>query len=259
MKQLFIALVVINFCLPLFQGTSEDADLAESKPLPTAHNKTIAAPILLAEPILAEPILAEPILADRQEVTPTPALQSKLVPNSGPAATQPSAPTPAASPTDTAAASCIIAGPFRRKRDAEEIVSILAKSEVDSSLQPRDPGLLPDYMVYVGPEASPAQAKELAADFAARNMDSHPIGSGGLRNAVSLGVFSRATLANELRDRLSKDGFKPSIVRITRNRRGFQVLTSLTSEIRSQLLAAGTPLIDCPPEKAPAGTLARAG
>ena len=270
MKQLFIALVVINLALPLFQGTSEEPAVGVAAPLVGIEAEAAQVSAVEKLPAKKRPEPGETGAnaakkdAEDSAAVPTPkasAVAQSEEQNSTADPADPADPAEVSSlaaSTDPQAASCVIAGPFRKKGDAENLIKQLANSDIESTLQPRDTDLLPDYMVYVGPERSIARAREVAADFAAKNMDSHPIGSGDLANAVSLGVFSRQPLANELHEQLKGDGYKPGIVRITRNRRGFQVLTSLPNQLRSRLIAADTPMIDCPVDAPPAGALAKA-
>ena len=102
-------------------------------------------------------------------------------------------------------------------------------------------------MVYVGPQATKTEAQKLAAKFAGQNIDSHVIGRGNLKNALSLGVFSQAPFADDLLQELREQGYDANIATMSLNRRGFQVRSaSLPSPVRSRLLAADTPVIDCP-------------
>jgi len=156
------------------------------------------------------------------------------------------------SPADAAHAAddegtCSIAGPFPKEDEAASLVNQLADLDIDSEVEPRNVTLLPDYMVYVGPQSSADQARELAAEFAAKNIDSHVIGRGNLQNALSLGVFSQAPFADNLLEELREQGYDANIATMSLNRRGFQVRTAaLPKPVRSRLIAADTPVIDCP-------------
>ena len=276
MKQLFLGLIALNLCFLLFQQFSGADDLpAVAKTAPPAGGPTDATePPVSVEPPVA---VAGPIGAP--EVTRSGGLVSVDIGNSlalasaagsvAPSATGPAigsaadstaaatnsalkkaTASPAAPPAqvadNSAAANCVIAGPFRRRSQAEQVVDQLAKADVEATLQPRDVALLPDYMVYVGPQASVGEARKLDATFKAAKRDSQIIASGSLRNALSLGVFSRGALARELQAEMQAAGYTPKIVTITRNRRGFQVLTQLTKALRAQFVQADTPFIDCP-------------
>jgi len=270
MKQLFLGLIALNLCYLLFQQFSGAAE-APAEPRQADPTQAVPAakstqpPVVVAAPAGA-PVVAPGITRsgglvsvdkDKLVALVSPANTPDTVPVIVPEATAKTIPeieraAPAVSRVQVAASSpatsssCVIVGPFRRRSQAEQVVERLAKADVAAAIQPRDVAVLPDYMVYVGPQASIGEARALDATFKAAKRDSQIIASGSLRNALSLGVFSRGPLARELQQEMEAEGYKARIATITRNRRGFQVRTELSRPLRAQFLRADTPFIDCP-------------
>jgi len=272
MKQLFLGLIALNLCYLLFQQFSgaEDrpTEVSEVAPAATASAGAGNEPAAAKEAAMAPKVQS----ADSPPVVVTPPAAALGVTRSGglasvdidsslaiispssPAAEKPvveasvakplNPPVKVAIPSPTA--NCAIVGPFRRRSQAEKVVDQLAKADVQGSIQPRDVKVLPDYMVYVGPQADINEARTLDAAFKAANRDSQIIASGSLRNALSLGVFSRGPLARELQQEMQAKGYEARIATITRNRRGFQVRTQLSEALRRQFVRDDTPFIDCP-------------
>jgi len=239
MKQLFIALVLTNLGFAVLQmlfGTDE----VQAAPTVTANVETLVAADLEAlgkdqvAPQAAQNVSSE---ADVEESEKAAKGQKAKGPQKLAAAQIPNA----------GESSCSIAGPFPEENEASDLVNQLADLDIESEVQPRDITLLPDYMVYVGPQSSPDKARALKAEFAALSIDSHVIGRGNLQNALSLGVFSQAPFADNLLSELREQGYEANIATMSLKRRGFQVKTSLLPKsVRSRLIAADTPVIDCP-------------
>ncbi len=251
MKQVFFGLIALNLCYLLFQQMSTAGEVApgirvgpESLELLEASREQASedtpapafAPAAIASASLAGAVVEPAVLtvekADEEANEKADKTAAQVV----------------ASPDAQPTSECVIAGPFPSRSSGQEFVSQLASTGIDAQLQPRDVAVLPDYMVYVGPESSEAEARAVEAGFKLRQMDSHIISVGALQNAISLGVFSRGPLAQSLRQQLEDDGYTAQIAIITRNRTGFQVLTSLPQRLRAKLVAADTPMIDCPQE-----------
>lgn len=261
MKPLFFGLVLLNVCYLLFQQVTAADPQADGAADGAADQRAevSADAALLTSHAPSEGVadLPEPVPASVAELT---VIQA---PDAGKAvATQLTSENDKIESTGASTANrvadteivaiappvtrCVIAGPFREQRDGQALVKQLANAGIKATLQPRDTALLPDYMVYVGPQKSKAQATDLQAIFTARKMDSHVIAAGALQHALSLGVFSRGALAKSLHQQLKDEGFEARISELTRNRRGYQVQTQLPQLIRARLLEADTPMIDCP-------------
>ncbi len=272
MKQLFIGLVLLNLGYLLFQQMttadvvaiearpetvaleappSTSVALARPKPLPDAlpegasrTESTVAQSYVPSPstPITSTPAEAPVVLEeDPEESAASPQAEVAVQPDAKPVAEPEIASESSVPPAD-----CVISGPYSTQQAAQALVNQLADAGIDAELQSRDVALLPDYMVYVGPADSLAEARDLEAVFKARKMESHIITAGTLRNALSLGVFSRGVLAQSLLRQLQEEGYKAKISELVRNRRGYQVRAQLPPLMRARLVAADMPLIDCP-------------
>lgn len=249
MKQVFLALVGLNICFLLFQQFSgaEESE-AQAGPEPQAVEQK-------SEPFGAAAVTASRVAKAGRVVAPeNDNIIAKKPPDAGEVVAK-----SAATETDSVAevatteaadalppSNCVLAGPFRGRSQAEAVVRQLTAAKVEAALQPRDGKLLPDYMVYIGPQASLTEARELDATFKGQDRESQIIANGSLQNALSLGVYSRRPLALELQEELVDLGYEPKIATINRNRRGFQVLTEMDEALRARFTAADTPFIDCP-------------
>lgn len=253
MKQVFFGLIALNLCYLLFQQMSTAGEVAAGIPVGSESLETLEAPrtqtskdtpaLAFAPAALTTASLTEPAVLTVEKAAPVVAPDAQADEKADEPAAQVVA-SRDAQPTSE----CVIAGPFPSRSSGQEFVSQLASSGIEGQLQPRDVAVLPDYMVYVGPESSEAEARAVEAGFKLRQMDSHIISVGALQNAISLGVFSRGPLAQGLRQQLEDDGYTAQIAIITRNRKGFQVLTQLPQRLRAKLVVADTPMIDCPQE-----------
>lgn len=253
MKQIFIALVLINVGFALLQLVFGADDVQAAASEPAANVKTLAAADL--EALINSSAEASSASAEAVDATAAKAKEDESETAAKITSAPSGAPDHAGDLHKVASAeipmadesSCSIAGPFPKKDEATDLVNKLADLDIASEVQPRNVTLLPDYMVYVGPQPSADQARKLAAEFAAQNIDSHVIGRGNLQNALSLGVFSQAPFADSLLEELREQGYDANIATMSLNRRGFQVRTAtLPKPVRSRLIAADTPIIDCP-------------
>ena len=105
--------------------------------------------------------------------------------------------------------------------------------------------MLPDYVVYVGPESELGLARRKAAEFTRLGIDNQVIGTGRLKNAVSLGVFSRKQLADDLVKWVVQEGYKPKIRLIRTRRPGYQVRGVFKVGVRPLLGDQDLPFVAC--------------
>ena len=104
---------------------------------------------------------------------------------------------------------CELVGPFNDVSVAENFQKRLASIDVISSQQEVELPAGASYWVHLAPESSrEADFRRLAA-LQAQEIESYVIGSGELKNAVSLGVFSVESLANARVEALKAAGLEP--------------------------------------------------
>lgn len=109
---------------------------------------------------------------------------------------------------------CWARGPYRR---VEPPRGLAAQSPL-FQLKAEVAGEIVEYWVHLGPYASRAEASQQNERLKKKSVDSFVIRDGELENAVSLGVFSEASRAETLLERLRKRGYNAEIRRLSRHR-----------------------------------------
>ena len=208
MKRLLIALLVINLVFLVAQQFSGPQQDAESG-LPMEHE---AGPT----DITYQP---NPLFQTTENVLESGVLEGGVTENSPEQERIESVESLPPKPT----VECLVLGPFRNEREALGALKVVDKFVEDAEIGDRDSRLLPDYVVYVGPEPDIELARVKAAEFTGLGIDNQMIGSGRLKNTVSLGVFSRKQLADELLKRVAQESYEPKIRLIRTGRPGYQL------------------------------------
>jgi|GEM_PF-3018329 len=262
MKQTFLILLLLNLALlfvVLGSNASSDTELAV---LPAAQLPAAQKPVV-QKPVVQEPATTEVVArqtgaarpgAQENEPRREPSTADSAV-GTGNKQTKtaalsviglPSRRTTATRSATTEQKSCSIAGPFRDESQADRFVGRLGEKGIDSVRAPRNSKILPDYMVYIGPADDVSAARVLEKEIRALEMDVHLIATGRLRNALSLGVFSRLSLADVMVAESVELGYQALIEPIGGKRRGFQVQADLPAAVRQELRAADVQIVDCP-------------
>lgn len=101
---------------------------------------------------------------------------------------------------------CVIFGPFEDAAAAAAAAARIsaAGGQAEATAEQIPP---PNYMVYVEPAATAGEAARTAEELQSRAIDAFAIGSGALRNAVSVGVFSARDRAEAQRQRVADLGY----------------------------------------------------
>lgn len=191
-----------------------------------AVNLWLLLQVLLHEP---EPAPRLPPLAyGTEDRTPAPANLSApgaRMPTSDPAPpaadasdAEASAPVQSSAQRD---AGCWQVGPYLRREDLSRMLRRIAAAGYAAEVSEREFDAEPDYLVHSAPEPSKAGALRLQGRFAALAVDTHVIGAGPYRNAVSFGVFSTRERAEALRVRLDRDGVTANVAPLARRRSGY--------------------------------------
>lgn len=110
--------------------------------------------------------------------------------------------------------SCFSIGPFESEADAEEFNTQHLADRVSRINKRPDEGLKKKlFWVYLAPENSEQTARQKLQDLQREGVkDSMLIHKGGLKNAISLGVYSSQEAANRRLAELGKKGYQPVVV-----------------------------------------------
>lgn len=103
---------------------------------------------------------------------------------------------------------CWLLGPMVDKVPADALLATLLTKGLPARLVDAPKMRAPAYQLYLGPYADYAQAKQKLAELQSRSLDSYVIARGGLRNAISLGVFDNVDSAKGQRKFLQKKGYQ---------------------------------------------------
>lgn len=107
---------------------------------------------------------------------------------------------------------CTKIGAFSTRESAQVVRHRLMALSIRSSLEKETVSEANDYLVYLPSQGSWEEASRLVRVLRAKSIDSFVMtGKGNLENAISLGLFSRRSLAEELMRRRIKDGYDARI------------------------------------------------
>lgn len=154
---------------------------------------------LLDKPVTDNPAAAKPMLeAKVKTITADPAL--KLNPSSL-----------TAEQVEPEKRLCELVGPFGSDTDADNFGERLRSIDVLSVVERIEIPSGASHWVHLPQEETSSAAFQRLAELQALSIESYVIGRGDLKNAVSLGVFSREDLADAKKAELEGLGFNPVI------------------------------------------------
>lgn len=115
---------------------------------------------------------------------------------------------------------CWDIGKFDDESQGKDIKQRLTKinKEITFDIQNKTIAGEPDYWVFLGPYESRRQALVVHRDMQARKIDSFLIADGELKNAVSLGLFSKEVGAKKMQEERKKQGLDARIKAVPRMR-----------------------------------------
>lgn len=182
MRWIVISLVVINVLVLIWQlATLEPKPVAAATP----NSRIADAPqIKLLNEVEEEALQA--MVADRERVRLT----------EGVSTDEPESPL------------CTLVGPFERILRAEYFVERLQALDVRSQVQEVEiPGGV-NYWVYLPSQGSRKEAIDKLREIQSKSIDSYVIPRGDLENAISFGVFSQKTLADQRLEAVQELGYE---------------------------------------------------
>jgi len=124
-----------------------------------------------------------------------------------------------------AAEMCLLVGPLDAKPQAEVMLESLNSDGDNSKLVVQKVKKAPSYWVYFD-EYAEKNVAVWVEEFKLKKIDSYVIGSGGLKGALSLGVFENIDLAYRLKKMMKKKGYEAKISEINKVDSEFWLLFS---------------------------------
>ena len=135
---------------------------------------------------------------------------------------------------------CFSLGPFTRKQSFVEVNALLQKQGVDVFSRVSSERVRNGYWVMLPVSKSSNQAKVHIQKLKERGIkDFFLVATGEMKNAISLGVFSKPNLAKRRRDEVEKYGFKVKIKKITLPKRVYWLEWPRHSEIQPDSILLG--------------------
>lgn len=120
-------------------------------------------------------------------------------------------------------ARCLFVGGFEHGRVAEVLERRLLGLDIEAGVQMLSAPGATDYWVYLVPLASVQASVRQLKELQARKIDSYIIAQGDLANGISLGIFARADMAQEVMRRLRAAGYQPELRELARAQRTYWV------------------------------------
>lgn len=125
-------------------------------------------------------------------------------------------------PTVTAAGQCVTLGPVAKQKLADELRVLLAESGIQAETRMTRDTSRKGYWVYLAPARNRQAARETVQALKAAGVEDYfVVVTGAQKNAISLGVFSRADLAKRRLKTMKKKGFPAKIDRVPLPRREY--------------------------------------
>jgi len=106
---------------------------------------------------------------------------------------------------------CSSVGPFDSEAKPKRLVKELAGAGVYAILDSRVTDRETQYWVILPPAADRHQALQTLKELQARKIDSYLISTGDMKNAISLGLFTRDELAKGVQEKIKEAGYPAEI------------------------------------------------
>lgn len=116
----------------------------------------------------------------------------------------------------TSRAECLLIGPFKEMVSAKQVQGRLKSQDITLRIASIAVEGRPDYWVHIAPQVSRKAAIKLLRELQSKKIDSFLITDGELENGISLGFFTRKSLAQQVYDDRIKQGYKAIIREVPR-------------------------------------------
>ena len=128
--------------------------------------------------------------------------------------------------------SCFNLGPFKKRKKALQINKELKTMGIVASMHINKDKKRPGYWVLIPPEKDRKSARKSIAQLKNKNIkDFFLVATGTQKNAISLGVFSRAELAQKRQKAIKKLGFTVSIDKVNLPKREYWLEWPTTADV----------------------------
>jgi len=121
----------------------------------------------------------------------------------------------------TGSETCQFLGSLEREDQANALRQRLASLDIRAQIQMIELPGTADYWLYLSPLTSRQAALRQIEALKAQGIESHLIPQGELSNGISLGLFPRPEQADQIRQRLSGNGYQPQLLELSRTRRSY--------------------------------------
>lgn len=120
--------------------------------------------------------------------------------------------------------SCYSLGPFSKKAFANKALIVLKKDGIKAMERVDTDSVRPGFWVFLSPSKSRKLANRLLARLRQnKEKDFFLVATGEMKNAISLGVFSKAKLAKARMEEINQQGFNARIDKVTLPKRVYWV------------------------------------
>ena len=122
---------------------------------------------------------------------------------------------------DKPAKQCLVLGPFRTAKKADQLQQRLFSLGLSSRERSDNETVSEDYWVHIPPLPNRQAAIRLLRELQGQGIDSFVITQGELANGISLGLFTKEKSANKVSSRLLEAGYETAIKKLKRNPKVF--------------------------------------
>ena len=143
------------------------------------------------------------------------------------------------SETDTVPRVCYAWGPFDDANALDPLQHEISALGANPHVASREVKGKSDYLVYIGPEASRDAMRRIRRELDALDIESYMIVQGPYANRVSVGVFSRQTLALAQRDRVKALGYDVDIEELARSHEVHHLIAEVGADFAASVPPTG--------------------
>lgn len=195
MRWIFVSLVLINLLYFGWGYWSQIQETSVTSPdlAPQAHTPLEGQPLVLLTERLPAPASPAPpptIAPERARIEP-PRMPEVM--------------------SEPASKICARIGPYDEEGITRQLISQLKAAGLDAQLAHTQDAVSNQYWVLLPPAESRRRALQTLRELQARKIDSYLISSGEMKNAISLGLFSRDELARGVQERIREAGYPAEI------------------------------------------------
>ena len=134
---------------------------------------------------------------------------------------------------------CRAWGPYSEVNEVRELEQMVGAKGVETEVFQSEVRGDPDYLVYVGPIATPEGARRMLEELKSLGIESHFITQGRYSDTLSVGVFSQEARAIRQQERVSALGYQVVIEELHHPQQVYHLLANVPADFVSAIAPNG--------------------